>query len=95
MEKGPRLLLLYLELRKVMMDGMGMMIWGVFSFLLGLLLILFFVLVVVAAVKWLWGRKLPFVLSDRENALEILKRRYAKGEISKEVFETIRRDIEK
>jgi len=79
----------------MMMDGMGMMIWGVFSFLLGLLLILLFVLVVVAAVKWLWGRKFPFVVNDRDNALEILKKRYAKGEIGKEEFETIRRDIEK
>ena len=79
----------------MMMDGMGMMIWGVFSFLLGLLLILLFVLVVVAAVKWLWGQKSPFVVNDRENALEILKKRYAKGEVGKEEFETIRREIEK
>ena len=78
----------------MMMDGMGMMIWGVFSFLLGLLLILIFVVVVVAAAKWLWGQKLPFVVSDRENALEILKRRYAKGEIGKEEYERIKRDIE-
>jgi len=78
----------------MMMDGTGMMIWGVFSFLLGLLLILIFVVVVVAAVKWLWGQKLPFVVSDRENALEILKRRYAKGEIGKDEYERIKRDIE-
>jgi len=78
----------------MMMDGMGMMIWSVFSFLLGLLLILLFALVVVAAVKWLWGRKFPFVVNDRENALDILKKRYARGEISKEDFERIKKDIE-
>jgi putative membrane protein len=78
----------------MMMDGTGMMIWGAFSFLLGLLLILLFVLVVVAAVKWLWGQKFPFVVNDQENALEILKRRYARGEISKEDFERIKTDIE-
>ena len=60
-----------------------------------MLLILLFVLVVVAAVKWLWGQKFPFLVNDRETAVEILKRRYAKGEIGKEEFESIRRDIEK
>jgi putative membrane protein len=82
----------------MMMDGMGMMgmmIWGIFSFLLGLVLIALFVVIVVAVVKRLWGPKMPFLISDRENALEILKKRYAKGEIGNEEFETIRRDIEK
>jgi len=82
----------------MMMDGtsmMGMMIWGIFSFLLGLLLIVLFVVIVVAAVKRLWGSKMPFLISDRENALEILKKRYAKGEIGRGEFETMRRDIEK
>jgi len=78
----------------MMMDGMGMMIWGVFSFLLGLLLIFLFVLIVVVAVKWLWGQKFPFMVNDRENALDILKNRYARGEISKEDFERIKKDIE-
>jgi putative membrane protein len=78
----------------MMMDGMGMMVWGVFSFLLGLLLIFLFVVIVVAAVKWLWGQKSPFVMPGGENALDILKKRYAKGEISKEEFEKVKRDIE-
>lgn len=78
----------------MMMDGMGMMIWGVFSFLLGLLLIFLFVVIVVAAVKWLWGQNLPFLKQNRETGLDILKKRYARGEISKEEFEKIKRDIE-
>jgi len=43
----------------MMMDGMGMMTWGIFSFLLGLLLIFLFVVLVVAAVQWLRGKGGP------------------------------------
>jgi putative membrane protein len=78
----------------MMMNGMGMMVWGVFSFLLGLLLIFLFVVIVVAAVKWLWGQNLPFLTQNPENALDILKKRYARGEISKEEFEKIKKDVE-
>lgn len=81
----------------MMTDGMGMMgmmIWGIFSFLLGLLLILLFVVIVFAVVKRLWGSKMPFLINHRENALDILKKRYAKGEIGKEEYERIKRDIE-
>ena len=77
-----------------MMDGMGMMIWGVFSFLLGLVLIFLFIVAVVAAVKWVWGQRTPFIPGSRESALDILKKRYARGEMSKEEFERIKRDIE-
>jgi len=77
-----------------MMDGMGMMTWGIFSFLLGLLLIFLFVVIVVAAVKWLWGKGVPFVTEHREGALDIVKKRYARGEISKEEFQQMKKDIE-
>ncbi len=78
----------------MMMNGGSMMGMMIFMFLFGLLLIGLFVLIVVAVVKWLSGSKMPFSVSDRENALEILKKRYAKGEIGKEQFERMRRDIE-
>ena len=78
----------------MMMNGGSMMGLMIFMFLFGLLLIGLFVLIVVAVVKWLSGSKMPFSVSDRENALEILKKRYAKGEIGKEEFERMRRDIE-
>lgn len=38
-----------------MMDGMGMMVWGVFGSLVALLLIVFLVLAVAAIVRWAWG----------------------------------------
>jgi putative membrane protein len=78
----------------MMMDGMGMMISGAFSFLLGLLLIFLFVVIVVAAVKWLWGQKMPFVIRGEESPLDILKKRYARGEIGKEEFERIKNGLE-
>ena len=74
-----------------MMDGMGMMMW--FSFLLGLLLIVLIVVAVVATVRWLRGEKFGF-LTHREDAVEILKKRYARGEIGKDEYEKIRKDIE-
>ena len=76
-----------------MMNGMGMMVWGVFSFLLGLLFIFLFVVIVVAAVNWLSGRETPFGLGGRESASDILNKRYAKGEIGKEEFERMKKDI--
>jgi putative membrane protein len=78
----------------MMMDGAGMMGMMLLMFLFGLLLIVLFVVIVVAVVKWLWGSKMPFLMYDRENALEVLKKRYAKGEIGKEEYERIKRDIE-
>ena len=76
------------------MDGMGMMVWGVFSFLLGLVLIFLFVVIVAAAVKWVWGQKIPLGIGVNESALDILKKRYARGEIGKDEFERMKKDIE-
>jgi putative membrane protein len=81
----------------MMTDGMGMvgmMIWGIFNLFLVLLLMLLFTVIGVAAVRWLWGKNLPFIMHDRESALDILKKRYAKGEIGKEEFEKMKKDIE-
>ena len=77
-----------------MMEGMGMMAWGLFSFLLGLLLIFLLILAAMAGVKWIWGQRIPFVRENGESALDLLKKRYAKGEINQEEFDRIKRDIE-
>ncbi len=74
-----------------MMDGMGMMMW--FSLFLGFLLIVLIVLALLAVVQWLRSEKSP-LLTGRGDALEILRKRYAKGEIGKDEYERMKRDIE-
>ncbi len=72
-----------------MMDyGYGMMGgWWILMFIFWLLVLIGIVLLI----KYLWehgGAK-----AGQESALEILKARYAKGEISKEEFEEKKKDI--
>jgi putative membrane protein len=59
-----------------------------------LFMVLFWVLVVsgvVYLVRWLMGQG----IADRpESSLDILKKRYARGEISKQEFEDMRRDLQ-
>jgi putative membrane protein len=73
-----------------MMDGMGMMMWGILGSVVGLVVIFVFVFAVAMAVKRLWKTN-P---SGREDALELLKKRYARGEISKDEYEKVKRDIQ-
>jgi len=73
----------------MMMDGMGMMVWGALSVLLGLIVIFVFAFAIAIAVRWVW-RQNP---TRGESALEVLKKRYAKGEISKDEYERIKADI--
>ncbi len=67
--------------------------WGVWGIGMMLMMFLFWVLVVVgliAAIRWLISKgKTP----SRDSALEILRERYARGEINKEEFETRRKDL--
>jgi len=63
----------------------GMFMWIIFVLVVGLLV--YFIL---QAQKAKGGR-----LPENEHPLDILKRRYAKGEITKEVYEGMRRDLER
>ena len=83
-----------------MMDGMmggGMMGWMV----LGWLLTLVVLVALVVAIVWAIGRAVgnfrsPGAASERpaNTALDILKRRYAQGEIDAEQYERMKRQIE-
>lgn len=76
-----------------MMDGWGMMSPVMWIFML--LLWGFAILGVVCAIRWLVNRgKLGGGRALTETPLEILKKRYAKGEIGKEEFERMKKELE-
>ncbi|MDP1707321.1 MAG: SHOCT domain-containing protein [bacterium] len=70
--------------------------WGVGSMMGwfggGLMMLVFWVLLI-AAIVWL-VRELRGHSGGGSRALDVLKERYAKGEISKEEFESKKRDID-
>ncbi len=72
--------------------------WGVWGVGMMLFMLLFWALIIVGVValfRWAFGRPGPGGRSERGGrALEILKERYAKGELTREQFEAIRRDLE-
>ena len=76
-----------------MMTGFGMDLGG------GLVFVLFWVVLIVGAVwlaraVWPAGQELPAPVTHSEpSADEILKLRYARGELTQEQFEQMRRDL--
>lgn len=72
--------------------------WGIVMMLLMLLFWAAIVVVIIVGIRWLItsSRSERHVTPERggPSALDILKARYARGEISKKEFEEIRRDIE-
>ncbi len=73
-----------------MMPGYGYGMMGGGFWILGLIFWILVIIGLVLLIKYLWegsgARK-------EESALEILKRRYARGEISKEEFEEKKKEI--
>ncbi len=76
-----------------MMHGFGGMMGG-YGYGWSILNLVFWLLIIagtVLLIKWLLEQGKP--ASTSETALEILKKRYAGGEISKEEFEEMKRDL--
>ncbi|MCX7624477.1 MAG: SHOCT domain-containing protein [Thermomicrobium sp.] len=74
-----------------MMWGWGNWWWGLLMMLFWLLILVGIVLLVVWIVRQLAHREGPTGGTSR--ALEILQERYARGEITREQYEQMRRDI--
>ncbi len=76
---------------------MGSMGWGWGRGMLGAVhMVLWWVLIVLGIavlVKWLFGSPRGGDRSSGRGALDILKERYARGEIDKDEFEQKRRDL--
>ena len=75
--------------------GMHPMWWvgGAWGIVMMLMMLVFWGLVIaglVIGLRWLLGQAHP---ARRDGALEILRERYARGEIDKQEFETRKRDL--
>ena len=69
------------------------MMWGAWGFGMMIMMVLFWAVIIVAvvvAIRWFVGQGKD---SRPDSALEILRQRYARGEINKEEFETRKRDL--
>lgn len=74
-----------------MMDGYGYGMMGGGYWILGLIFWILVIIGIVLLIKYLWeGRGAN---RAEETALEILKKKYAMGEISKEEFEEKKKDL--
>lgn len=73
--------------------GWHPMMWGAWGFGMMIMMVLFWGLIIVAVVvgiRWLVGQGKE---SRADSALDILRQRYARGEINKEEFESRKKDL--
>ncbi|UCF77319.1 MAG: SHOCT domain-containing protein [Betaproteobacteria bacterium] len=70
--------------------GMG---WGIFGAVHMILWWVLIILGIVVLIKWLFGGSSRRESGTSDRAIEILKERYARGEIGKDEFEQKRRDL--
>ncbi len=67
--------------------------FGLFGWLMMLLFWILIIVGIVLVVRWFMDQGKPKGLRTEETALDVLKKRYASGEIDKEQFETMKRDL--
>jgi len=76
--------------------GPGMMGWGFFGIIGMIMMFIFWALVIVALIffiRWIYHAGSWATVHRSETPLEILKKRYARGEIDKKEFEEKSRDL--
>ncbi|OGO06270.1 MAG: hypothetical protein A2Y73_02975 [Chloroflexi bacterium RBG_13_56_8] len=74
----------------------GMGGWGMLGGLVGLFFLFLVLAAFVVLIVWLWRRSeagVPRMRAGEGSALEILERRYARGELTREEFEQMREDL--
>lgn len=74
--------------------GYMMPYYGYGWMLLGLVFMVLFWAAVILLILWLYRQLRGGAPATDESALDILKKRYAKGEITGEEFERMKRDLE-
>ncbi len=67
--------------------------YGLFGWLMMLLFSILIIVGIVLVVRWFISEGEPKGLRTETTALDILKKRYASGEIDKEQFETMKREL--
>ena len=72
--------------------GGGGFIWMIFFFIFVLVIIVGIILLIIWLVKRV-SYSGGTIKTDKNSAMEILKERYARGEITRKEFETIKKDI--
>ena len=76
------------------MGGAGAGVFGILGFLLMLAIFVLVVWGLILLARSLWGQaRLPAGKETPESPLEIVKRRYARGEIDRQEFEAKIRDL--
>ena len=75
-----------------MMMNFGYNYWGWFGWVFMLIWWVLIIALIVVIIRWLLFRSREN-LGERRTALDILKERYAKGEIDKEEFEEKKKDL--
>jgi len=79
--------------------GMGpwMMGWGIVGWIVPIMMAIFWAAIIIAVIVLIrWAVKSGTIgkgIPKEESALEILQKRYARGEISREEFESMKKDI--
>jgi putative membrane protein len=74
-----------------MMDGDGYMHGGVWGWLFMLVLLVAAIVATVAAIRYLSNNRGQ--VDRQETALDVLNKRYARGEISKKEYQELKQDI--